>query len=144
MFDENYGQAIDAIKSINDITGDYSMEMVVGGRNGTIICYSGGLDATVGVEENTTPELSNNQHQGYPNPFSVSTTIAVNLQENQHLKITIVDQNGKQIETLTDSKVQAGKHEFTWKPANFLPNGIYFYNIFTSKTVETGKLVLLR
>ena len=59
MFDENYGQPVDAIKSILDITGDGSMEMVVGGRNGTIICYSGGLDAPVGVEEN--PHLSGPQ-----------------------------------------------------------------------------------
>lgn len=144
MFDENYGQAVDAIKSINDITGDYSMEMVVGGRNGTIICYSGGLDATVGVEENTDQITGENSHQAYPNPFSISTTIAVKLAKEQQLTITIFDQNGKKIETLSDSKVQAGNHEFIWEPADFLNNGIYFYNISTSKTVETGKLVLLR
>ena len=42
-----YGQAVDAIAAIPDIIGDGSMEMVVGGRNGKVTCFSGGLDALV-------------------------------------------------------------------------------------------------
>ena len=38
---------VDGIAAIPDIVGDGSMEMVVGGRNGTLACYSGGLDALV-------------------------------------------------------------------------------------------------
>ncbi|MCX6671533.1 MAG: FG-GAP-like repeat-containing protein, partial [Euryarchaeota archaeon] len=41
-----YGQAVDAIASIPDVIGDYSMELVVGGRNGKVNCLSGGEDAT--------------------------------------------------------------------------------------------------
>jgi len=41
-----YGEAVDAIASIPDVVNDGSMEMVVGGRNGKVICYSGGLNAS--------------------------------------------------------------------------------------------------
>ncbi len=41
-----YGEAVDAIASIPDVIGDGSMEMVAGGRNGKVICYSGGENAT--------------------------------------------------------------------------------------------------
>ncbi|MBE3137226.1 MAG: VCBS repeat-containing protein [Thermoplasmata archaeon] len=41
-----YGEAVDAIAAIPDVVNDGSMEMVVGGRNGKVICYSGGLNAT--------------------------------------------------------------------------------------------------
>ena len=41
----NHGQALDAIAAIPDVTDDDSMEMVAGGRDGKLTCYSGGLDA---------------------------------------------------------------------------------------------------
>jgi hypothetical protein len=41
----NYGTPIDAIAAIPDIVGDRSWEMVVGGRNGLVTCFSGGIGA---------------------------------------------------------------------------------------------------
>ena len=45
VYSLNHGQAVDAIAAIPDVTDDDSMEMVAGGRDGKLICYSGGLDA---------------------------------------------------------------------------------------------------
>ena len=42
----NYGTPVDALAAIPDIVGDGSWEMVLGGRNGLVTCYSGGVDAT--------------------------------------------------------------------------------------------------
>ncbi len=39
----NVGSAVDAIGAIPDIADDGSWEMVVGGRNGTVMCISGGI-----------------------------------------------------------------------------------------------------
>lgn len=39
----NFGEPIDALQSIPDITDDHSMDIVVGGRNGKITAYSGGI-----------------------------------------------------------------------------------------------------
>jgi len=41
----NYGTPVDAIGAIPDIVGDLSWEMVVGGRNGLVTCFSGGVGA---------------------------------------------------------------------------------------------------
>ncbi len=41
----NHGQPVDSIAAIPDVTDDDSMEMVAGGRDGKLSCYSGGLDA---------------------------------------------------------------------------------------------------
>jgi len=43
----NFGTPVDAIASIPDVVGDGSWELVVGGRDGTISCFSGGIDAIV-------------------------------------------------------------------------------------------------
>jgi PKD repeat protein len=37
-----YGEAVDAIAAIPDVVNDGSMEMVAGGRNGKVTCFSGG------------------------------------------------------------------------------------------------------
>ena len=42
-----YYEAVDAIASIPDVVGDGSMEMVAGGRNGKVTCFSGGKNASV-------------------------------------------------------------------------------------------------
>jgi PKD repeat protein len=42
----SYGQALDAMAAIPDVVHDGSMEMMAGGRNGKVTCYSGGLNAT--------------------------------------------------------------------------------------------------
>jgi len=45
--EHNFMTPVDGIAAIPDIVGDGSMEMVVGGRDGTLACFSGGLDALV-------------------------------------------------------------------------------------------------
>ena len=42
-----YGEAVDSISAIPDVTGDGSMEMVAGGRDGLVTCFSGGLNASL-------------------------------------------------------------------------------------------------
>ncbi|MHC4415245.1 MAG: choice-of-anchor D domain-containing protein [Planctomycetota bacterium] len=63
MHSANYGEAVDAITAIPDIVGDGSWEMVAGGRDGLLTCFSGGLavppcpmdcgdgDGTVGIRD---------------------------------------------------------------------------------------------
>jgi PKD repeat protein len=46
LFSQNYSEVIDAIAAIPDITGDGSMEVAVGGRDGKLACYSGGLNSS--------------------------------------------------------------------------------------------------
>ncbi|MCB2221939.1 MAG: choice-of-anchor D domain-containing protein [Bacteroidetes bacterium] len=45
LFSQSYGEAIDGLSAIPDINGDGSWEMVAGGREGTLICFSGGINS---------------------------------------------------------------------------------------------------
>ena len=47
LFSSNFGTPVDAISAIPDIVGDGSSELIAGGRDGTISCISGGLDAII-------------------------------------------------------------------------------------------------
>ncbi len=144
MFDTNYGEAVDAIGSISDVNNDGSMEMVVGGRNGKVTCYSGGEDASVGIIKTPKPETGQLSHGVYPNPFNRTTTIYVELEKPEHLIINVTGQNGKLLKKLADNEFQEGRHEFRVDASGLnLKNGIYIYNIITGKTKVSGKLVVV-
>ena len=51
LFSVNFGTPVDALTVIPDIVGDGSWEIIAGGRNGKVVCYSGGFEATLGVLE---------------------------------------------------------------------------------------------
>lgn len=146
MFDDNYSEPLDAIRAINDINGDWSMEMIAGGRSGKITCYSGGLNSAVGFPENNTGDKANISFTSYPNPFSDKTAIQLDLKNPGWVQVRIMDQNGKMLEELVNRELSAGQHEINWNVSKNtkLPNGIYFCNILTSTTVVTSKLVLVR
>ncbi|MDA3942979.1 MAG: choice-of-anchor D domain-containing protein [Bacteroidetes bacterium] len=74
LFSAPFGQAVDGLTVIPDMTGDYSWEMVVGGREGKIVCYSGGLNAPVGL---VPLQQEKKQLSFYPNPAKTEVWIEI-------------------------------------------------------------------
>ncbi|MBC8320262.1 MAG: choice-of-anchor D domain-containing protein [Bacteroidetes bacterium] len=132
----NYQTPVDALNSIPDIVGDGSMEMVAGGRNGKVYCYSGGFNPFVNVEENE--DIENHQvSSNYPNPFTNQTTITYNLEEDSFVSLRIIDLSGAVVKALVNNYMTSGQHFVTWDGRNAfgqeLPAGFYVYEIQTEK-----------
>lgn len=132
----NYSTPVDAINSIPDIVGDETMEMVIGGRNGQVYCYSGGTGLHVGIVENDkleNPDISN----VYPNPFSDQTTISFQIDQESFVSLRIYDLSGKVVSTLISQNLTSGNHSVIWNGKNAygieLPSGFYVYEISTNK-----------
>jgi hypothetical protein len=70
-----YGEAVDSISAIPDVTGDGSMEMMAGGRDGLVTCFSGGLNASLNTPPHT-PSLTGpiQGTTGVPYNYTVVTT----------------------------------------------------------------------
>ncbi len=51
----SFSAPVDAITTLPDIVGDSSMELIVGGRTGQVVCYSGGLWVTITAEFTAEP-----------------------------------------------------------------------------------------
>ncbi len=145
MFEDDYNEPVDAINSIADINGDGSMEMIVGGRFGKVRCYSGGLDAVVGIDQVDMKKNNGFAHGNYPNPFVNKTHIYFELDKADQVRLQITDLQGRMLETLVDEYLPRGQHDYIWTTGADLnlKNGVYLYNIITSKTVVSGKLILV-
>jgi hypothetical protein len=79
----------------------------------------------------------------YPNPFNPSTTIDYTLQHQTHVKLTIHDILGREIETLVDQHQMDGRYKYNFD-ATGLPSGVYLYRLKTDNQTLTHKALLLK
>ena len=79
----------------------------------------------------------------YPNPFNPETNIKFQVPEFTDVKIEVYDVNGKLVERLINSRINAGTYSIKWK-GNNNPSGIYFCKLTAGKYSETKKIVLLK
>ena len=143
----NYGTPVDAINAIPDIVGDVTYEMVAGGRDGRVYCYSGGIEVPVSVPEKS-PDAQSFHSFASPNPFSGQTKISFYLPYESDVLVEIYSAGGKRIQTLTDQEMPAGMHEVAWNgnnsSGNACTNGVYIYRVSNGKAQSTGILILSR
>ena len=82
--------------------------------------------------------------QNYPNPFNVSTHIEYYLPKPSFVKIDIIDELGREVETLVNNESSAGSSYTIFNGENF-SSGVYFYRMFVNGSFfESQKMVLLR
>ena len=80
--------------------------------------------------------------QNYPNPFNPSTTINWEMPQAGLVSIKIYDVLGREVITLVNEELNAGKHETVFEAANF-SSGVYIYRINTGDFIQTKKMILI-
>ena len=79
--------------------------------------------------------------QNYPNPFSQTTTVEVNLAEKASLSLKVTNILGQEVMTIEKGLVSNGVYTFTIDRAN-LQNGIYFYTVKANNSEVTRKMII--
>ncbi|MCI0513821.1 choice-of-anchor D domain-containing protein [candidate division KSB1 bacterium] len=103
------------------------------------------------IQNEALPRLAPIQHEiscNYPNPFNPATTIKYTLSKTGFTGVYVYNTIGQRIRTLSEATQAIGIYEVVWDSRNesgeFVPSGIYFYQIVTSDFVETKKMMLLK
>ena len=140
----NYGEPVDAISSIPDINGDGSMEVVAGGREGKVVCYSGGLNAWTYIPENRINK-SRFLVSCTPNPFIQDIKIIINLKKNTNLDVNILSAGGKNIYSFGYKEYKEGDNLQIWdgsdQSGNKVIPGIYFLKVSNTEHSKTIKII---
>ncbi|MEE9554608.1 MAG: T9SS type A sorting domain-containing protein, partial [candidate division Zixibacteria bacterium] len=140
---DNY-VGVSCIRSLDmDLDGDMD---ILTGQLGTygISWWENDLITQTAIQD--TDELgprSTSLSANYPNPFNSSTTIEYSLPEPGEVTIEIFDLLGRRVETLIDTKQDAGIYRVTWD-AEEQASGVYFYRIKTGDYTDTRRMVLLK
>jgi lysophospholipase L1-like esterase len=89
-------------------------------------------------------------YQNYPNPFNPSTTISFDIPVQSHVRLTIYDVLGREVESLVDGEWSAGAYHVQWDGSRF-SSGVYFCRLQAEKagsdqpvTTFLRKLILSR
>ena len=71
------------------------------------------------------------------------TRINFSIPESNHVKLTLFNNMGSEVQTLIDANAPAGSHEVVFDGSN-LPDGIYFYQLNAGNYSGVKKLVISR
>ena len=97
----------------------------------------------VQVDVGTVPKILALQ-QNYPNPFNPSTTLEFAVPYDGKAILKIYDIAGKEVATLFDGPVAAGRIQQVQFEASFLASGVYFSRLVFGRESISRKMLLLR
>ncbi|MBI5471852.1 MAG: CotH kinase family protein [Ignavibacteriae bacterium] len=79
----------------------------------------------------------------YPNPFNAAVTIRFQMPQRAHIKLSIYDVLGREVETLINSELPAGMHSRFWNAAQF-SSGLYLCRLQSDVATLTAKILLAK
>jgi hypothetical protein len=79
--------------------------------------------------------------QNYPNPFSQTSTVRVNLEAKANLSLVVTNLLGQQVMRIERGEVPAGAYDFKIEGSKFT-NGVYFYTVNAGNESVTRKMII--
>jgi len=98
-------------------------------------------DEIVGIKESEQIVSELEVSQNFPNPFSESTTIMVNLQKPTDIKLEVENMLGERVYEMTVAKGYVGLNTITIQADDLTP-GIYFYTVIAGESSLTKKMIV--
>ncbi len=101
------------------------------------------FEPVTGVNEELLNANKYSLNQNYPNPFNPSTLIEFKLAKRGKTTLKVFDVLGREVATLLDREMSAGKHSVIFDAKN-LSSGIYLYQIKSGSFMATRKMTLMK
>ena len=81
--------------------------------------------------------------EAYPNPFNPTTSFSFVLAAQVHVRLTVYDMLGREVQSLVNGIRESGPHEISFD-AGHLPSGSYMYRLETPAGTLTRHVLLLK
>ncbi|HTP80183.1 MAG TPA: FlgD immunoglobulin-like domain containing protein [Bacteroidota bacterium] len=133
----------EVVDMIDDRASDGTVVVATHG-NGV---FSATVVTAVAVQQANLP-LEFQLKPNYPNPFNPSTTLEYTLRDAGHVRLSVYDEEGKQVAVLVDREESAGDFHAVWdgklSGGAAASSGVYYARLVQSGNVSTRKMVLLK
>jgi carboxyl-terminal processing protease len=110
------------------------------------IAYLDGLTSI--IDDQCSKPKTVQLYTNYPNPFNTQTIITYYLPKSMHVKLSIYNVKGQEINTLVNDYREAGYNTTIWNSMDSqgrnIVSGVYFYKITTNNHIDVRKMVLVR
>ena len=150
---------------IADLDNDGDLEILLGGSDGLYgydfenqngsteglwSMYRGNHKRTGAFESvsylssdlNETPNQFN-INSVYPNPFNPTTSISVDVPNNEQFKLSVYDIKGALVQEIFSGSKPVGSYQFNWD-ASAYSSGIYLINISSNNLYKSHKIMLIK
>jgi hypothetical protein len=116
------------------------------------IDYHGPVQVEI-VEDNPqgeTPDivLSTRIVSSYPNPFTSSTDISIEMAKTLPAELSVYNIRGEKVNVILNGQIDAGNHVFNWNGKDIhgrnVANGIYFFRLNTGEGTSTHKVTYIK
>ncbi|MDB4303365.1 T9SS type A sorting domain-containing protein [Desulfosarcina sp.] len=97
-------------------------------------------DLLIGIEE-TEVLNENNVSQNYPNPFSGTSSVFINLDKAANLELIVTNIVGQRVYTIPEQQYNKGRQKMLIDASGF-PSGVYFYTINSGDNSVTKKMIV--
>ncbi|NPD86372.1 PQQ-binding-like beta-propeller repeat protein [Lentimicrobium sp. L6] len=140
---------IDALCSTDDACRDYTIEMVVGDRDGLVSCYSGGIDGTVSIPENDNLiSEESNSFSISPNPIINDIQINTTWNSEERVDLVLVETASGKSWSLGSQEISQGDNEFNISISSSLKSqlssGLYFIKLKGKDMKKAEKMIYLK
>ncbi|MFZ1729400.1 MAG: choice-of-anchor D domain-containing protein [Bacteroidota bacterium] len=108
----------------------------------TVVVDGTGTDISPVEDVQTSPHAFT-LFQNYPNPFNPSTSIEFSIPGRGEVRLSVLDNLGREIAVLANGEYQAGSHTCRFDAAEF-GSGMYLYRLSWNGTNVTRRMLLLR
>lgn len=150
LYEDNVGKAWLWTIAIDDLDGDKKMDVLItssdiadANDNAVIVIES---DVATAVHETPLAAPSTfSLAQNYPNPLALNTAtmIEFELAQPEHVVVTLFDLSGREVGTLLDRQMAAGKWRVPFDGKG-LSAGAYFYQLKAGSFNATKKMIVVQ
>ncbi|GEM_PF-2545985 len=95
------------------------------------------------VDDNITVPDQIHLYPNYPNPFNPATTISYKLPETMAVKISVINMNGRVVDTIINEIKPQGDYSVIWD-ANRMSSGIYYFKLETPAGIKIRQGILIK
>jgi C1A family cysteine protease len=79
----------------------------------------------------------------YPNPFNAATVFNYRLDREDFVELKVYDLSGQLVKTFVNENQSAGYYTYEWIP-DFLPSGVYIYQLKVNHSIAARKCLFLK
>jgi hypothetical protein len=123
-----------------------------------VVEIDGGIDyhGPVQVEitednpQGETPDVNLNTRivSSYPNPFSNSTDVTIEMEKSLPVELSVYNIRGEKVNVILSGQLDAGNHVFNWNGKDIhgrnVANGVYFFRLNTNEGSYIHKLTYIK
>ena len=106
--------------------------------------FDGTINKSNIVEVDIERPMTYSLEQNHPNPFNPSTTINYQLAKDGFVSLKVYDIIGREVASLVNREMKAGKHSVEFNASNNFASGTYFYELKAGDYVSIKKLLLMK